>query len=170
MATRLRRPDGHITREYPMTDSAEPADWPDCQPPEPPVSCVSCSEPFTDARPFITAFGSSSTLLCPDCWNLCDQLEGARYDHDVNWPGNYALAALDLNEAGQRRAAGLYAAFGWCDPQDSPEATLRALLTDGAKPFPPDPQVRHDWIAGDRRRTCARCGEIRYDLNTSRDW
>lgn len=153
-----------------MTDPAEHDDWPECQPPEPPASCRACGEPFTDARPFITAFGSSKTLLCPDCWNLYDQLEGAMYHHDVRWPGNYALAALQLDEAGQRRAAGLYVALGWCDPRHSPADTLRALLADGAKPFPPDPQVRHDWIADDQRQTCARCGTIKWDFRTSREW
>jgi hypothetical protein len=152
-----------------MTDQTEHEDWPECQPPEPPVSCRACGEPFTDARSFAHAF--TRLPLCPDCDRLDDHLETARGEHDVNWPGNYALAALDLDEAGQRRAVGLYAAFGWCDPQGSPRDTLRALVTDGAKPFPPDPQVRHDWIAGDQRHTCGRCGEVKYDnFRTSREW
>lgn len=145
----------------------EQDDWPECQPPEPPTSCSSCGEPFAADRPF-TAFGR--LMLCPACSDLDDQLEGARYDYEVNWPGNYALAALALDEAGQRRAVALFAALGWCDPQDNATATLRTLLTDGPKPFPPDQQVRHDWVAGDQRRTCARCGEIRWELRTSRDW
>jgi len=151
-----------------MTEPTEPADWPECQPPEPPVSCRACGEPFTDAQSYAYAF--SRLPLCPDCERVYDQLESAMYDHDVPWPRNYALAALDLDQAGQRRAAGLYVARGWCDPQDNPGDTLRALLTNGPKP-PPDGNVRHDWIAGDRQQICARCGEIKYDPGpSSRQW
>jgi hypothetical protein len=173
----VSRRDGHQdhhlvaahTLEYPMTDPAEDDDWPECQPPDPPVSCRACGEPFTDARSYTYAF--SGLPLCPDCDRVYDHLETARYQHEVRWPGNYALAALDLGEDGQRRAAGLYVALGWCDPRHSPAETLRALLTEGAKPPPPDPRVRHDWIAGEGRRTCARCGAIKYDPGPGpRDW
>jgi hypothetical protein len=124
--------------------------------------------------------------LCPDCLDLHGQLkEAARATHgNMTWPGNYALAALDLGEAGQRRAAGLCAALGWCDPQGSPEETLRMLLTDGAKQRPD--RVRHEWVTGSRPpavadiewpawiepgpgftddagwQSCARCGAVQY--------
>jgi hypothetical protein len=167
-----------------MTDETEHEDWPLCQPPEPPVSCQACGEPFTEAN--LAAY-LDTVPLCRDCLDLHGQLKEAAYtsDHDVNWPGNYAVAALDLDNAGQRRAVGLYAALGWCDPQENPEDTLRTLLTDGAKP-PPDDQVRHEWVTGRRPpgltsiewpawiepgpgfaddsgwQSCARCGAIRY--------
>ena len=99
-----------------MPYPAEQDDWPECQPPAPPTTCRSCGEPFTDDRPFITAFGNSRLPWCPECADLWERLDGARYDHDVYWPHNYALSALELDEAGQRRAASLYASLGWCDP------------------------------------------------------
>jgi hypothetical protein len=167
-----------------MTDQTEHDDWPECQPPEPPTSCRACGEPFTEAN--LPAY-LDTLPLCLDCLHLYGQLKAAAYtdDHAVQWPGNYALAALDLDETGQRRAAGLYGALGWCDPQDSPGDTLRTLLTGGAKP-PPDTQVRHEWVTGRRPpaltgiewpagiepgpgfaddpgwQSCARCGATRY--------
>lgn len=151
-----------------MTDHAEPEEWPECELPDLPSCCIGCGEPFADAASFARAL--SSRPLCVPCARVDDQLEAARYDHDVNWPGNVALAALDLDEDGQHRAAGLFVAWDLIDPQDSPADTLRALLTEGAKPLPPEPQVRHDWLPGDQRKTCARCGEIRWELRGSRDW
>jgi hypothetical protein len=168
-----------------MTDQDEHDDWPECQPPEPPENCPGCGEAFTETRPYSHALGR--TPMCTVCVDLYYELKAAAYadEHDARWPGNYALAALDLDEAGQRQAAGLYAALGWCDQLDTPGDTLRTLLVDGAKP-PPGDQVRHEWVTGRRPpsvtginwpdwvepgpgftddagwQSCARCGAVRY--------
>jgi hypothetical protein len=168
-----------------MTGHPELGDWPLCEPPEPPMNCPACGEAFTDARPFSHALGS--TPFCAECVELYGELKAAVYsaDHDVRWPGCYALAALDLDAPRQRRAAALYVALGWCDAQDTAEDTLRTLLTDGAKPAP-DRQVRHEWVTGRRPaaladfqwpedvvpgagfaddsgwQSCARCGAVQY--------
>ncbi len=140
-----------------MTDQAEHDDWPECQSPEPPTSCRACGEPFTDARPFIYAFGSMP--LCPECERLWMHLEHNRdaVHWEAGWPANMILTALDLNEAARRRAAGLFVAVGWCDPHDDPEETLRVLLADGAKPPRPEKyNVRHEWTQIHDGQTCAR--------------
>jgi hypothetical protein len=164
-----------------MTDQAEPEDRPLCQPQ---ADCPSCGQPY-DVRPGI----------CPGCWDLYNELEtAARYSgrYEVTWPANFALAALDLGEEGQRRAAQVYAALGYIDPRETPEATLQALLTEGAKPPPEPPRARHEWVLAspapdaddewaidlgleDRpgQYRCARCGEIRSHYRRpwpSRDW
>ena len=166
--------------------AARACDWPECRPPEPSLRCQSCGEPFTETN-LPGTLGGTKLQLCADCIDLFCWLAAVHTEENFAvWPVGYALATLGLDPAGQRRAAGLYVTLGWCDPSDTPDATLHALLTDGAKPAPPDKQVRHDWVTGRRPpgltdiewpagitpgpgfaddsgwQSCARCGEDRY--------